>query len=81
MRSALPPTRWLLGVAWVVGACWLVGLGGRSVGCSVGRLLALVLACGLFHTPLALQEGMVPFCFPAHLLLLNVRWHDLAMSV
>ena len=40
----------------LVGA-WLGG--GRSV--RVGRLLVLVLACGLFHTPVALQRRMVPF--------------------
>ena len=58
---------------------WLALGGGRSGGRVglVGRLLALVLACGLFCTPLALQEGTVPFCYPAHLfLLLNVLWHD-----
>ena len=43
VRSALPPSRWLLGVAGVclglagwLASVWLVGLGGRSAGWACG---------------------------------------------
>jgi len=75
VRSAPPPTLWLLGVAgvcwacWLAGLLWLVGLGGGRGGRvgAVGRLLVLVLACGLFGTPLALSGGQ------GALLLLSAR--------
>ena len=65
-RFALPPPL-LAGLWWGLLACWprggwlALGAVGRVGLGSVGRLLALVLACGLCYTPLALQEGTVPF--------------------
>ncbi len=65
-RSALPLACLAVGfggACWLAGRGWLVGWGrvGRLGVGPVGRLLALVLACGLCYTPLALLEGAVPF--------------------
>ena len=68
VRSALPPARWLLVVCGVrrgllAGLPWGGGLalgGGWSGGRGSGRSAALVVACGLCYTPLALLEGAAP---------------------
>ena len=83
VRSALPPARWLLvGVGrgllarWPWGG-WLASGGGRSVGVGpVGRLLALVLACGLSLHASCPLGGRGSFGSPAmHALLVNLcQW-------